>query len=66
MPLGIAFGRLSWIATADRLGIVAENVVPVVALAGVVACSLLAGMLAAVVPAWAASRVPTAEVLRAE
>jgi predicted lysophospholipase L1 biosynthesis ABC-type transport system permease subunit len=66
VPLGIAFGRLSWIATADRLGIVAENVVPVAALAGVVACSLLAGMLAAVVPAWAASRVPTAEVLRAE
>src|SRR5207302_6123397 len=64
VPIGVAAGRWSWNAFADRLGVVPESVVPIVAILLVLPASLLLANLIAVVPGRIGSRVRPAEALR--
>ncbi len=66
LPVGIALGRLSWTALAQRLGTPAGPVVPAAALAVLVAATLLAALAVAEVPARRAARLRPAVLLRAE
>ncbi|HEY3239355.1 MAG TPA: ABC transporter permease, partial [Acidimicrobiia bacterium] len=66
LPVGIVLGRLAWTALADRLGTTAGPVVPVTALAALVAGTLLVALAVAETPARHAARVRPALVLRAE
>lgn len=66
VPVGIAAGRWGWILFAEELKVVAEPVVPVLALAAAIVGSLvLAQVVAVLVGRWSA-RSSTAVVLRAE
>jgi ABC-type lipoprotein release transport system permease subunit len=66
VPLGIAVGRWTWLAVVDQLGVASAPVVPALALLALVPAALIAGNLAAALPAWLAARVQPARVLRAE
>lgn len=66
IPLGAAAGRWAWTATADGLGVVAEPVVPLLPLAGVVPLTIVVANLVAAAPARLASRTGAAVVLRSE
>lgn len=65
-PLGVAAGRWAWRAFAGQLGVVAEPVVPVLAVLATVAATVLLADLVAALPARAAARTPPALVLRTE
>ena len=64
VPLGVVVGRLVWQAVAGGIGVVETPVVPLVAIAVVVAAVLLVLNLAAVLPGRSARRVSPAVVLR--
>ncbi len=66
LPVGIALGRLSWTALAERLGTPAGPVMPAAALPVLVSATLLAALAVAEVPARRAARFRPAVVLRAE
>lgn len=66
VPLGLVVGRRGWIAVADGVGIEPSPVVPVGLTLAVIGATLLALNVVAVAPAWLASRVRPADVLRAE
>lgn len=63
IPLGIGAGRVAWSIFADQLGVVSRVDVPIgwLALVGVAAVTL--GLVAATIPARAASRVHASELL---
>jgi putative ABC transport system permease protein len=65
-PIGLLVGRWAWTATADRLGVKAESVLPWTGLIIALAVSVALAALASVVPAYQAARRPAAEVLRSE
>ena len=66
VPVGVAAGRWSWNTFADRLGVVPESVVPIVAVVLVVPAALLAANLIAFAPGRLGARVLPAEALRTE
>jgi FtsX-like permease family len=66
VPLGIIAGRWGWRLIAERLGVAAGPVTPLVAVWLAVAGALVLANAIASYPGWRASRVPIAEALRAE
>jgi hypothetical protein len=66
VPLGVISGRWGWNVFADRLGVVPEVVVPIMALLLAVPITILGANLLAVVPGRIASRLKVARVLRTE
>jgi hypothetical protein len=66
IPVGIAAGRVLWTAQARSLGVVNEPAVPWLALAALVAASLILANLIAVGPSRAAARTRPADELRTE
>ena len=66
MPLGVAGGRWAWAPLADEIGVAREPVVPMVPLVVVIAATVLAASVVALLPARIASRTPPARVLRTE
>ena len=65
-PIGLVAGRWAWMATADRLGVVAESVVPWTGLVTALALSLALAAVVSVLPAYQASQRRAAEALRSE
>jgi putative ABC transport system permease protein len=66
VPLGMALGRWGWGRLAHNLGVPARPVVPLLALAVVVAVALVVAQLVALPVGWRAARVRAAEALHAE
>jgi putative ABC transport system permease protein len=66
VPAGLVVGWIAWQGTADRLGVLAESVIPWAAISTALVAGLALGVVAAAWPARSAARVPTAEVLRSE
>lgn len=66
LPLGVAGGRWAWTIAADRLGVVAEPVVPLPALLLLVPVAVVAANVVAAGPAWFAARTSPAALLREE
>ena len=66
LTFGIAAGRTLWRLFAIRLGVVPDPSQPVLGLAVAAMATLLIGLLSAVGPAIAASRVPPAAGIRSE
>ncbi len=66
LPLGVAFGRLSYRAFAAGLGFFPKPDVSVVWILAIVAGAAGTGLLAAAVPAIRATRSATADALRQE
>jgi putative ABC transport system permease protein len=66
VPLGVAAGRLVWTAFATNLGVGADPVVAVLALAAIALGALIVANLLAVVPAMVAARARPATLLRSE
>jgi ABC-type antimicrobial peptide transport system permease subunit len=64
IPLGIVTGRLLWQSLADRLGVVADPVTPVLALVALAVAIAVVANLAAIVPARRAARLSPATLLR--
>jgi ABC-type lipoprotein release transport system permease subunit len=66
VPAGAVIGRFAWRAYAENLGVVPAAVVPWREFAVAALGLLVLALLAAVVPAWRASHLRTADVLRRE
>ncbi len=66
VPVGIAFGRLLWLAFARQLSAVPDPVVPAASIALAAVAALVLANLVAALPGLRAARTPAAEVLRAE
>jgi ABC-type lipoprotein release transport system permease subunit len=66
VPVGVATGRWGSGILADRLGVVSEPVVPLVAMAIAVPAAFLLANLIALVPGHMASRLRPATILRSE
>ena len=66
LPVGVALGRVAWLALADQLGIVPDVATPVVGVVLVGPAMVLIANLIALVPGWLAGRIPPAVALRAE
>lgn len=66
LPLGVALGRVAWLALAHQLGIVPDVATPLLAVLAAGAATVVLANLIALVPGWLAGRVPPAVVLRAE
>ena len=66
VPLGVAAGRVVWNAFASNLGVVADPVVMVWALASIAVGTLVVANLLAVGPTLVASRAKAASLLKAE
>lgn len=66
VPVGVAAGRFLWVSFAAELYVVPQPVISTIMIAVTVVSALVAGSLAAIVPAWRAARTPAATVLRAE
>jgi hypothetical protein len=66
IPVGIAFGRLLWLAFARQLSAVPDPVVPAASIALAAGAALVLANLVAAWPGRQAARTPAAEVLRAE
>jgi FtsX-like permease family len=66
IPVGIAFGRLLWLAFAHELSAVPDPVVPAASIALAALAALVLANLVAAFPGLRAARTPAAEVLRAE
>ncbi len=66
IPLGIVAGRWGWNLLAERLGVVPEPVVPLVAVLLVVPATILVANLVAAIPGLLAARTRPAQVLRSE
>ena len=63
--IGIAVGRLVWTAIARNIGVVEDPTMPIGLLALMAVVALVAGILAATIPAHSARRVKPATILRA-
>ncbi len=63
--IGIAVGRLVWTAIARNIGVVEDPTMPVGLLAVIAVVALVAGIIAATIPAHSARRVKPATILRA-
>jgi FtsX-like permease family/MacB-like periplasmic core domain len=66
IPLGIVLGRFLWDLFARQIDVVPEPIVPVPAVAAVIAGALLIANLLALLPGRAAGRTPAATLLRSE
>jgi predicted lysophospholipase L1 biosynthesis ABC-type transport system permease subunit len=66
IPLGVAAGRWSWSAFADRLGVPADPATPVLAMVVLGVATLALANLAAAVPGFLAADLQPAVALRAE
>ncbi|HEY2688091.1 MAG TPA: FtsX-like permease family protein [Streptosporangiaceae bacterium] len=66
VPVGIAFGRLLWLAFADQLSAVPDAVVPVTSITLAAVGALVLANLVAALPGRQAARTPAALLLRAE
>ena len=66
LPVGVALGRVAWLALADQLGIVPDVATPLVGVLLVGPATVLIANVIALVPGWLAGRVPPAVVLRTE
>jgi len=66
LPLGVMAGRLGWHLFSDRLGVVPDAVVPVLAVLLAVPATVLVANLLAVIPGRIASRLKPSSVLRSE
>lgn len=66
IPTGVAAGRWIWKEFAGQLGVAADPLVPLAAVVLIGASALLVGNLVAIVPAWTAARLNTAQVLKTE
>lgn len=66
LPLGLALGRVMWLALARQLGIVPDVATPVVGVLLAGPATVLIANVIALVPGWLAGRVPPAVVLRTE
>lgn len=66
LPLGVMAGRLGWHLFSDRLGVVPDAVVPVLAVLLAVPATVLIANLLAVIPGRIASRLKPSSVLRSE
>ena len=66
IPLGVAAGRWSWSAFADRLGVPADPATPVLAMVVLGVATLALANLAAAVPGWLAADLQPAVALRTE
>jgi ABC-type lipoprotein release transport system permease subunit len=66
LPLGIISGRWGWNLLADRLGVVPDAVVPVLAILIAVPVTIVVANLIAVLPGRIAARLKAAPVLRSE
>jgi putative ABC transport system permease protein len=65
-PLGIAAGRVTWMALSEWAGIVPRPTVPLVLMLSLVPIAIGLALLAALAPARAASRTRPVEVLRTD
>jgi putative ABC transport system permease protein len=63
IPAGLLAGRATWSAFATRLGVLSEPITPIGPVVLAVAGGLVVGLLAAIGPAWVASRSNLAEAL---
>jgi hypothetical protein len=66
VPVGIAFGRLLWLAFADQLSAVPDAVVPATSITLAAVGALVLANLVAALPGRQAARTPAALLLRAE
>jgi hypothetical protein len=66
LPAGAVLARWGWRWLSGTAGVVVAPVVPLAAVVVIAAGAMLLANVLAVVPGWRASRVPTAEALRAE
>jgi hypothetical protein len=66
VPIGVIGGRWGWSLFADRVGVVPESVIPLVALSVAIPATLVLANLIAIVPGRIAARTRPAVVLRAE
>ena len=66
IPVGIAIGRTLWTIFAHTLNVVPDPTVPVLPVVLVAAGAFVFANLVAAQPGWAAARIPTATVLRAD
>jgi putative ABC transport system permease protein len=66
IPLGIAFGRQSWKAFANQLGVANDATIPTLALVVIALIALIAAMIAAAIPAARAARIRPAVELHAQ
>jgi putative ABC transport system permease protein len=66
LVLGVALGRGTWTRFATGLGLAPSTDIPVVQLAALVGFALVSAMVIAFLPAWTATRVVPARVLRSE
>jgi ABC-type antimicrobial peptide transport system permease subunit len=66
VPVGVALGRLLWLAFARELSAVPDAVIPAGSIALAALAALLLANLVAALPGRAAGRTPAAIVLRAE
>ena len=66
LVLGIALGRGAWTRFVSGLGLAPSTDIPVVQLVALVAFALVSAVVIAFLPAWAATRVVPARVLRSE
>ena len=66
VPLGVALGRTLWTLFAEELYAVPQSTVSVPSIVIVIIAALALANAVAAIPAWRASRTPTALVLRAE
>jgi putative ABC transport system permease protein len=64
--LGLVVGRLVWSGVAGSVGVVDDTSVPLGLLLAIAVAALIAGNLAAMVPARSAGRVQPAAILRAD
>jgi putative ABC transport system permease protein len=66
VPLGVGLGRFLWDLFARQIDVVPEPIVPVPAVAAVIAGALLTANVVAALPGRAAGRTPAAALLRSE
>jgi len=66
VPIGVAAGRWTWTTFADRVGVVPQARIPLLAVLIVIPAALVLANLVGVLPARSAARTQPAMVLRTE
>ena len=66
LVVGIALGHTAWTRFVTGLGLAATTDIPILALAGLVAFALATAAIVAFLPAWTATRVEPARILRSD
>jgi ABC-type antimicrobial peptide transport system permease subunit len=66
LPLGVAAGRITWLAFAHQLGVAEDVRTPMAAILLAVPATILVAVLIAAIPAVSAARTRPALVLRSE